>query len=227
MSNSNLGLNRKVIKVLVDSLSDSDSKIYKDIMSITGESSGEVDENDTLINYLTDGTEVTTLTSNAVKKVADNVFNGYNELVTVNFPKATSIGVRSFQGCTSLNTVDFTSAKSLGNYAFKECSSLRNVTIPNVETIGEYAFADCKSLRSIVLPKVTFIGDRAFTGCYLLNKLILSGSTIVELANDYGIVFNALPDIFVPDNLVDLYKNDTIWGDVATRIKPLSQLPTE
>ena len=63
MSNSNLGLNRKVIKVLVDSLSDSDSKIYKDIMSITGEPSGEVDENDTLINYLTDGTEVTTLTS--------------------------------------------------------------------------------------------------------------------------------------------------------------------
>ena len=140
MSNSNLGLNRKVIKVLVDSLSDSDSKIYKDIMSITGEPSGEVDENDTLINYLTDGTEVTTLTSNAVKKVADDVFNGYNKLVTVNFPKATSIGVRSFQGCTSLNTVDFTNAKSLGNYAFKECSNLRNVTIPNVETIGDWGF---------------------------------------------------------------------------------------
>ena len=43
MPNSNLGLNRKVIKVLVDSLSDSDSKIYKDIMSITGLSKEKID----------------------------------------------------------------------------------------------------------------------------------------------------------------------------------------
>lgn len=177
MSNSNLGLNRKVIKVLVDSLSDSDSKIYKDIMSITGEPSGEVDENDTLINYLTDGTEVTTLTSNAVKKVADNVFNGYNKLVTVNFPKATSIGVRSFQGCTSLNTVDFTNAKSLGNYAFKECSSLRNVTIPNVETIGDWVFHKCTKIKVLTCTKVKTIGTSSFQGCYGLHDIDLPECT--------------------------------------------------
>ena len=348
MSNSNLGLNRKVIKVLVDSLSDSDSKIYKDIMSITGESSGEVDENDTLINYLTDGTEVTTLTSNAVKKVADDVFNGYNKLVTVNVPNATSIGVRSFQGCTSLNTVDFTSAKSLGNYAFKECFSLRNVTIPNVETIGtssfqgcyglhdidlpecteigpsafyrcdyierinlpkvtvipnsafdtdtdneklltevnlpnvtsigdrafyrknqlteinlpkvetigEYAFAECDIVRPnlpnvtsigirafednafidvVILPKVTHISAAAFNDCYGLTTLILSNSTKVELDERVYSTFNGASmfanndkyGIFVPDNLVDVYKADTNWAPAAENIKPLSQLPTE
>lgn len=179
MSNSNLGLNRKVIKVLVDSLSDSDSKIYKDIMSITGEPSGEVDENDTLINYLTDGTEVTTLTSNAVKKVADDVFNDYNKLVTVNFPNATSIGVRSFQGCTSLNTVDFTNAKSLGNYAFKECSNLRNVTIPNVETIGTSVFQGCCGLHDIDLPECTEIGPSAFYRCDYIERINLPKVTVI------------------------------------------------
>ena len=249
MSNSNLGLNRKVIKVLVDSLSDSDSKIYKDIMSITGESSGEVDENDTLINYLTDGTEVTTLTSNAVKKVADDVFNGYNKLVTVNVPNATSIGVRSFQGCTSLNTVDFTNAKSLGNYAFNGCSNLRNVTIPNVETIGANAFQSCSSLTSIDLPNVTSIGDEAFSACtsltsinlpnvtsigdyafYVCNKL----STVIILTNQIisfqGMVFYETPIasgtgyIYVPDSLVNSYKSTTGY---ASQIKPISELPQE
>ena len=33
--------------------------------------------------------------------------------------------------------------------------------------------------------------------------------------------------IFVPDNLVDVYKADTNWAPAAENIKPLSQLPTE
>lgn len=151
MSNSNLGLNRKVIKVLVDSLSDSDSKIYKDIMSITGEPSGEVDENDTLINYLTDGTEVTTLTSNAVKKVADDVFNGYNKLVTVNFPNA----------------------KSLGNNAFYECSNLTSIDLPNVTSIGSYVFNSCNNLSTVIMSTnqiITLEDKSVFNDTPISNK---------------------------------------------------------
>ena len=179
MSNSNLGLNRKVIKVLVDSLSDSDSKIYKDIMSITGEPSGEVDENDTLINYLTDGTEVTTLTSNAVKKVADDVFNGYNKLVTVNFPKATSIGDSAFESCTSLTSIDLPNVTSIGDGAFYSCSNLTSIDLPNVTSIGVGVFYNCTSLTSIDLPNVTSIGTDVFKNCTSLTSIDLPNVTSI------------------------------------------------
>ena len=253
MSNSNLGLNRKVIKVLVDSLSDSDSKIYKDIMSITGEPSGEVDENDTLINYLTDGTEVTTLTSNAVKKVADDVFNGYNKLVTVNFPKATSIGDSAFESCTSLTSIDLPNVTSIGDGAFyscsnltsidlpnvtsigtdvfKNCTSLTSIDLPNVTSIGNSAFYSCTSLTSIDLPNVTSIGSYVFNSCNNLSTVIMSTNQIITLEDKS--VFNDTPIsnktgyIYVPDSLVDSYKTATNWSTYALQIKPISELPQE
>ena len=209
MSNSNLGLNRKVIKVLVDSLSDSDSKIYKDIMSITGEPSGEVDENDTLINYLTDGTEVTTLTSNAVKKVADDVFNGYNKLVTVNFPKATSIGDSAFESCTSLTSIDLPNVTSIGNSAFYSCTSLTSIDLPNVTSIGSYVFNSCNNLSTVIMSTNQIIT--------LEDKSVFNDTPI---SNKTGY-------IYVPDSLVDSYKTATNWSTYALQIKPISELPQE
>ena len=232
MSNSNLGLNRKVIKVLVDSLSDSDSKIYKDIMSITGEPSGEVDENDTLINYLTDGTEVTTLTSNAVKKVADDVFNDYNKLVTVNFPNAKSLGNNAFYDCTSLTSIDLPNVTSIGGYAFVGCTKLTSINLPNVTSIGDQVFNDCTSLTSIDLPNVTSIGYGVFYQCTKLTKIIIGTDSDICTLKSTGVfdntpISNKTGYIYVPDSLVNSYKSTSGWSTYASQIKPISELPQE
>ena len=82
---------------------------------------------------------------------------------------------------------------------------------------------------------MTFIDDDAFYQCFCIGKIILAGSTKVELGETANSVFNYSPvlggtmsaGIFVPDNLVDIYKSDTNWAPAAGNIKPLSQLPTE
>ena len=83
-------------------------------------------------------------------------------------------------------------------------------------------------IESLDLPLVETIKDNALNGAINLKTLILR--TTAKVVNLYN-ASNSLPTssftTYVPDDLVNSYKEATNWSTYADRIKPLSELPAE
>ncbi|MDR0551983.1 MAG: leucine-rich repeat domain-containing protein [Spirochaetaceae bacterium] len=85
-------------------------------------------------------------------------------LRSVYFPEAEVISTlnqgSAFEGCTSLVTVNLPKAKTIGLFAFGRCGNLQTVCIPLAEQIGGKAFGQCPALSDIYMGDVpTLAGD--------------------------------------------------------------------
>jgi hypothetical protein len=130
-----------------------------------------------------------------ITKIPDYAFYELkNNLTTVNFPKAQTIGLCAFAKCNALTTVSFpavtgsTESIGIGQYAFTECSALTTLTaanFPNAETIGNRAFAGCIALTTVSFPKATQIGDSAFADCIALT-MVTFNATITITGNAFN-----------------------------------------
>lgn len=122
-----------------------------------------------------------------------------------------SVGQYAFYNCKNLTTANFKSATDVLQYAFEDCSSLANVNFTNVINIKWNVFLNCSSLTTLIL--------RANQVCTLSNTNSLNGTPIATSTTEGY--------IYVPDDLVESYKTATNWSTYASKIKPLSALPTE
>ena len=122
-----------------------------------------------------------------------------------------------FQSCdnlTELNVLNFDTSKvTLMTSMFRSCSKLTKLDISSFSTesliMNTYMFYECTNLKTLIInnPKVFKITSS--------NAILGSG-----LVTPGG-------GIYVPDNLVDTYKTETNWSEVADYIKPISELPEE
>ena len=88
---------------------------------------------------------------------------------------------------------------------FGDCSNLVNApNIPDSVTSLDSTFDNCTSLK-----EVTFLHTTPPTYSYTL----------------YGC--SSLETIYVPDEAVDAFKTSTEWSQFASKIKPLSEKPSE
>ena len=170
---------------------------------------------------------LTTASFPSVTSIGNNVFQYCSALTTVSFPKATSIGISAFAICSELTTVSFPVATSIGNNAFQYCYALTTVSFPKATSIGYGAFYNCSALTTVSLPEVTSIGNNAFQSCSTLTTVVLGNESLVATAgtNMFYSTDNAI--IFVPDTLVSDYKIAINWSEYESRIKGISELPTE
>lgn len=156
----------------------------------------------------------------------------------------------TFYDCSSLSSMTLpNSVKYIDESAFHGCSSLSNINLSNVEEFGRSVFYGCNSLTSVTLDNVVTIGIESFypsmltditigediisIGRYAFgsNNLPSSSITITILAtlppaiDSAGIIQypNKIKEIYVPDAVVEDYKND--WSLYADRIKPISEKP--
>lgn len=134
------------------------------------------------------------------------------------------IGDAAFSGCTSLRDVPITySVKRVYNSAFRGCTNLSQPILNEVEFIGNMAFYGCSnpSFWNLVLPSsIEWIGQAAFSGCTNLTSVYMDALTPPYIG-DW--VFNdCSPNlkIYVPNNAVETYKNDTNWSQYANLIYP-------
>lgn len=108
---------------------------------------------------------------------------------------------------------------------------LRQLTMhPGIDTLGERAFFNCNALISVVFPaSVTKILTATFSGCSGLTEMVFLGQTPPTLAN----VSNSLGSnsynwpIYVPDESVSAYKAASGWSNYASRVKGISERPTQ
>ena len=169
-----------------------------------------------------------------VESMRPKAFINCTGLESIYIPKIKQLGNKEFSGCKNLKNVNLPYLEQLfitagENTTFGYCSSLININIPNVTKIGKETFNGCSALESIDLPAVENMNDRyIFYNCDSLTTVIIRTTTLVPIIDVYTFA-NTRSDLlfYVPDSLVNSYKEATNWSAYADRIKPLSELPEE
>ncbi|WP_315499492.1 leucine-rich repeat domain-containing protein [Capnocytophaga gingivalis] len=137
------------------------------------------------------------------------------------------IGEGAFKGLTQLKKIVLPSSLEYIDFdAFAHCSSLESVKLQgnNLDEIARGAFSDCRNLRRLDIPSsVRKINGEAFNGCTSLRTIILRHTSVCSLHMAMGYIEN-LVAIYVPDSLVESYKNDMDWELYKNKIKPISEL---
>lgn len=110
--------------------------------------------------------------------------------------------------------------------AFRGCGDLAAVELPECLYVRQLAFRGCRSIPELVLPKCVSIQPEAFYGCSALARLVLLSDTMCVLDNSNALTGTAIASgngtIEVPQELVDAYKADPVWGTYASSIVAIS-----
>jgi len=131
----------------------------------------------------------------------------------------TEIGMSAFEDCRSLLSVNFASGSMLtaiSDWAFYNCHELQSIDIPEgVTEIGKAAFFDCVYLNDVIVPaSVQVIGDNAFALCSRMQQMRVKAVVPPSIASKtFEQVSRQMP-VYVPQNSVDAYKADPLWGQM-------------
>lgn len=172
----------------------------------------------TIISYSSD-----TLTS-----VGNYAFHSCTKLADVSLPNATSLGTSAFNACSGLTSIYIPKVTSITTQTFYGCSALETLNLPSVKTTGTQGIRNCKKLTRVDFGAVTNIGALTLDSCSLLDTLIVRTSSVCTLGNTSALsgtkIASGTGYIYVPDNLVNSYKEATNWSTYASQIKALSVL---
>ena len=120
--------------------------------------------------------------------------------------------------------------EKITQYSFYGLSSLQTVTASTAE-IEAYAFQNCTNLNKITLTNQVTIDAYAFSSRNKLDTLILNNMEISNLSNinafDNTAIEAHLGGIYVPDELVNYYKEATNWSTFANQIYSINDYKVE
>ena len=159
-------------------------------------------------------------------------FKNMPKLRKILIPKVTSLRKQAFYASSSnygtyhVTEVDISSATSIEQQAFQSCRAINSIKCSNVKTLGNGVFSGCSSLTNLTFNQLTSIGASCFSGCNSLASIIIRTPSVCSLANTNAFT-SAAKQIYVPDELVDSYKEATNWSTYASWIHPISELPEE
>lgn len=162
-------------------------------------------------------TDLAEISSDYVRVIDDGVFYYNQNLKSVSFPNATSVGSLAFVSCPALEKVVLTSVESIGSSAFNSLTKLTTVDLPAIKTIDNSAFANCTgltkvtlgdslekiapaafantALESIVIPaSLTELGHNAFSGVTTLRTITVSPQNKSFYTDAAGVLYQKLED---------------------------------
>lgn len=181
-----------------------------------------------------------------ITKIETAALQGCTSLTSLgNLPNNIEIGCDStFGECENLEgTLDLSNCTVQNNGVligtFRNCKKLTRILLGNINSIGgrwnvfengRKAFHNCTSLHTIDVKNLTkVINDwAAINNCPNLQNFIIRNTTdIPQLDDCTAISMNAFGGtnvkIYVPDEMVDVYKTDSIWMAIENYIYPLSE----
>jgi hypothetical protein len=181
--------------------------------------------------------------SNYTNAQAQGAFFGCTSLRNISFPIGTAaINGGAFGDTTSLNIdVDIPTLTTLGDNAFRVSGVRRILDLGEVTTLGTYGtlswggegvFYKCANLELVIIPTtVTSISDCAFYFCASLSTFVCKASVPPTLGGANTLaetpIASGTGSIYVPDASVSAYREATNWSRYASRIFPISQLPSD
>ena len=163
-----------------------------------------------------------------LKTIEGTAFNrcGFKDIT---IPDGVSLGSGVFSGCKELLTVALPNSLSiLPDNTFYNCEKLESVEWPvDLKTIEQRAFYGCPFANkdyTFELPlSVNSIGERAFDG---LHHLIIPSTSPVTIA-DRSLGSTISTFVYVPANMVEMYKVRTNWNYYREFIRPIGEYPAE
>ena len=255
MWDRNLGLNRKITKVISENLNDTNSEIYKEISDISGE---YTESNDIAKMIEGNRDSITSFVNEDITELGDYAFKDCVNLEHVYLPNCTKSGKDCFQNCTSLKTLllpNVTEIANSGHY-LDGLSNLEVIDLSSYDSntfnrqFGYYngisiIFNQSKISKLRILSYgIDGLSDGG--GAFGWNDLeILVLPNLRHLGHSAGftaeniIIPNTLVSnsgsghlngtIYVNDDILSEYQNHNNWHYLYDRgeILPISQLPQE
>lgn len=107
-------------------------------------------------------------------------------------------------------------------------TNLVSVSLPNAQAIMYKAFEGCTSLTELDLPGGTGFSGHAFLNSGLQKLILRSTNGVSSVGNSNFLegtpIANGTGYIYVPDELVDDYKANSMFQPYINQIKPISEL---
>lgn len=158
----------------------------------------------------------------------DNLY--LNEITGIE--NVTNIGSSAFQGCSRLRMSKLPDGLTLlGSSAFRLCSTLSISRIPaGIININSSAFQGCSGLETLTFEgNISAINGYSFNGCLKLSKLVFPNNSSVPTLSETNALQGTSSEliIYVPDALYDTWIAATNWATYASKIKKISEMPTE
>lgn len=162
-------------------------------------------------------------------KTMDDAFSSCSSLIRVTIPDSVTELNGTFNGCKSLSSITIpNSVVKVGGSTFYNCNQLTSLTFPdNVKTIGSSVIMGCTSMTTVTIGKnVETIGyhglRRSVSGgaiktlyCKSFTPPTLDGEIFATL----GSGTNYIPTIYVPTEVVDVYKTSDSWKQYSSKIQ--------
>lgn len=135
----------------------------------------------------------------------------------------------AFDQCPNLTSIDIPRNYDIGlaSGLFSSCEALVEATIgEGITAIPSSCFNRCIALKKVTLPStVTIIYSNAFFNDYSMEILMVKSVVPPTVEGDsFGYNFSKQCKIYVPDTSVDMYKEDSWWGQYSNRMYALSLL---
>ena len=241
-SYAELTLNEQAGTLTVKGIAKGEEKLYiRDLNSVTEENNGkkggkdhDSEDNEEAKNYESRELTITVVPAAMAKPFESDGYTlikwlDTNEEVAdlTKYPELSGvemIGEGAFKGLPNLKTVILTDKINfIDSEAFMNCTALESIKFgADLDEISARAFSGCTKLAKINIPKyVRRIGGGAFDDCNALKTIILRHTQVAPFHNQLGYL-NAT--IYVPNDLVDEYKNDMDWERYKNKIKSISEL---
>jgi hypothetical protein len=181
--------------------------------------------------FTTSGIHTVKYTLTNATTMAESMFEGIAELVSVEIPNSvTIVNDTAFGGCTGLTSCTIgNGVTTIDGGAFIGCTNLVNVSIPSgVTSIGDNTFQNCSGLTTIEIPSgITSIGRSAFQGCSGLTSITINASTPPTFGDYVFNDTNLSLKMYVPSPSFMLYVNvlGGEWSDMLHSIPNTIQHP--
>lgn len=191
-------------------------------------------------SYISESRQIV-LDNDDILKLRDSACAGCVALKEVNLANAAETGLSCFVDCTNLKSVSLPKIKRVEASTFSGCTKLVSVNLPSVDSIFQNAFRNT-AVTKLILPACKKLSTDVF-GTTKLEVLDMLGGTGGRFTgNEYGAtyittlvlratdgvtphsgkVISNLQNIYVPDALVEQYKQATNWTQYGEKIKQLS-----
>ena len=115
------------------------------------------------------------------------------------------------------------SVTEIGSHAFAECQKMKSAIIKaNITTLKPRTFFNCIDLVKLQLPKtLTTVEDQAFSACQQV-RYIYSEAVVPPTGEGMRPLVWAFITVYVPSDLVEIYKTAESWFDDSYGIRSTS-----
>lgn len=168
-----------------------------------------VDTNESAIIFAANNIDSNVVIDFDAKEIKPNVFEGNDNLVSIDTGNVKIIGDEAFKSCNALSEVKISNnCNSIGKSILKYCNKIKNLTVPfvgeNIQNTTNFNYLFDTPHPELIIHMVNITNQKiinsTFEDCKCVYKVILSEGTKEMKSNSFVGAMN-LREIYIPKSL--------------------------